>query len=134
MKKILVIMFALISTKTSFAQSHNSGLVPGGGVVHELFCAPAHNDSNSMPMGISYRMYCKTAALAPQYNLVGCSLIRENTQRTHREEVLLIVEKQSKVNAILANQELNIHVKLTKSDLSADLNLHGLEFRCERAD
>lgn len=92
----------------------------GGPVNHDLKCSPPASASGEILLGVGYRLECKTQALAPQYNLRGCSLFSRVVRPNAPEnEIDLELVRQTSRRATLVNKNLDIKVVVKKSNLSA---------------
>jgi hypothetical protein len=100
---------------------HNSPAPAGNTIVHHFQCSvPSKPDAGPI-VGVGYSLECSTAALAPQYNVRGCTLISRvvaPNAKPKRTEL-----KQVQQNASFAEFESGtIKVSLRKSDFSATID------------
>lgn len=130
MKKAILTMVCLLASSGAFAQ------IPGGITTHKMNCSAATNDEGSPLLGVGYEMKCFTQALAPQYSLRGCELIRTVVYPGAKgEKIELAIKKQTVGNAKLEAADGSVQVRVHKNDLSAVVIFsNSAEMECSAAN
>jgi hypothetical protein len=119
MKKLLIL--ALLTT---FSISH-AGIKVGGSVEHTLKCL-----SSSRVQGTQIGLLIRTAALAPQYNVLGIALTARPLVSGAKDKVTPLEQvSQTAYNANFKAKD--IEVLLDKGTFEANLKLGDYEFSCK---
>jgi len=109
---------------------------PGGSSLHNLSCGPVQYPSGTPPIvGATYELRCETKALAPQYSLRGCDLLKKSLYpQATPEKIKLTVTKQTAQRALLVNKEQGIQVNLLKTNFSARVYFQDRQAKMDCAE
>lgn len=109
----------------SYGNPDGSGHKPspvGGPMRHQFVCGAPHSSAGMLD-GVGYSATCQTAALPPQYSVLGCQLFSQVVYPgAPRREILLQPVAQDAQTAEFVSED-GIQLVLNKSDFTIQVQL-----------